>query len=323
MRVAVTGGSGVVGGAVVRLLVEAGHDVRALARSQQAAEKLTGSGSRPLRGDVLDMASLAELVKGTEWVFHVAGVNEFCSKDPDRMDRVNIEGTSNVIATCRQAGVGRMVHTSSAVTLGEQTGEIGSESTEHRGYYRSRYERSKHLSERLVLGSSGDLDAVVVNPSSVQGPGRTTGTGKLILDAVRGQLPFIVDTTLSIVDIDDCARGHLLAAEKGDRGERYVLSGFTMTVTEAFGILERMVGRSVSPRTVPPWIATVGGALVEAGARLLGKQPPVCREMIRTIKGGAAYDGSLATRRLGLHYTPRDETIARTIAWFEAEGLLV
>ncbi len=323
MKVAVTGGSGVVGGAVVRLLVEAGDEVLALARSEQAAEKLTGLGSRPVRGDVLDKASLGELVKGTEWVFHVAGVNEFCSKDPDRMDRVNIGGTSNVIATCRQAGIGRMVHTSSAVTLGEQTGEIGSESTEHRGYYRSRYERSKHLSERLVLETPDGLDVVVVNPSSVQGPGRATGTGKLILDAVRGQLPFVVDTTLSIVDIDDCARGHLLAAEKGYRGERYVLSGFTMTMTEALGILERMVGRPVSPRMIPPWMATVGGVLVEAGARLLGKQPPVCREMIRVVRGGAAYDGSRATDQLGLHYTPPDETIARTIAWFEAEGLLV
>ena len=322
MKVAVTGGSGVVGGAVVRHLLGAGHEIAALARTDRASEKLTRSGARPVLGDVLDVESLHRLVEGTDWVFHVAGVNEMCSKDPNRMDQVNIEGTRNVITACRRANVSRMVHTSSAVTLGEKAGEIGLESTQHRGYHRSRYERSKHLSERLVAEAAGSLDVVIVNPSSVQGPGRSTGTGKLILDAARGGLRFVADTTISIVDIDDCARGHLLAAERGTSGERYVLSGFTVTMTEALEMVARAAEHGRSPATVPFWLVSSGAAVVESAARWLGKQPPVCREMVRVLQAGAAYDGSRATRELGLRYTAAEETISRTITWFGAEGLL-
>ena len=322
MKVAVTGGSGVVGGAVVRHLLGAGHEVVALARSEASSEKLTRSGARTVRGDVLDVGSLHQLVDGVDWLFHIAGVNEMCSKDPEHMDEVNIDGTLNVITACVRAKVGRMVQTSSAVTLGEEAGEIGLESTRHRGYHRSRYERSKHLSEGLVIEVAGSLDVVIVNPSSVQGPGRSTGTGKLLLDAARGGLRFVADTTFSIVDIDDCARGHLLAAERGTAGERYVLSGFTLSMADAVEMVARATGRGLSPVMVPLWLVSSGASVVEWAARMVRKQPPVCREMVRVLQDGAAYDGSRATRDLGLRYTSAEETIARTIAWFGTEGLL-
>jgi dihydroflavonol-4-reductase len=276
-----------------------------------------------MEGDVLDPAGLAPAFAGNDWVFHVAGVNEMCSPDPDYMDLVNVQGTRNVLEACRSAGVGRLIHTSSAAAIGEPKGTVGSEDSPHRGHYLSRYERSKHLSERVVLDEAGDLDVVVVNPSSVQGPGRATGTGKLLLDVLNGRLPFLVDTTVSIVDIRDCSSGHLLAAERGIRGERYILSGASLTMTEALEMLRVATGRELAPKFVPGWSATAGAAVVESGARVLKRRPLVCREMVRVLRAGHRYDGSRAARDLGLAYTPVETTIRRTVEWFREEGMLL
>lgn len=322
MKVAVTGATGVVGRSLTAHLLEAGHDVETLARSSAAEEALAGLGVGITRGDVLDPASLAQLVAGKDWVFHVAGVNEMCSSNPDRMDRVNIEGTRNVLEACRRHGVGRMIHTSSAVAIGQGHGEVGTEASPHRGSYLSRYERSKHVSERLVLETAGDQDVVVVSPSSVQGPGRATGTGKLILDVLNHKLPYLVETTVSIVDIDDCSRGHMLAAERGAGGERYLLSGASFGMAEILGLLTRVTGRELAPRFLPGWVAAAGAAAVEFGSRIAGRRPVVCREMVRVMRAGHVYDGGRATRELGLVYTPIEATIGRTVEWFEDRGLL-
>lgn len=322
MRCAVTGGSGVVGSAVVRHLVAAGHEVVALARSPAAEEQLAGLGARAVTGDVLEPESLKPLCDRADWVFHVAGVNEMCSRHPERMDRVNITGTRHVVTAARAAGAARLVHTSSAVTIGQPPGTVGRETTTHRGYYLSRYERSKHLAEQVAFAEGEDLPVVAVNPSSVQGPGRTTGTGRLVLDLVRGRLPFLVDTTVSMVDIDDCARGHLLAAERGAGGERYLLSGASFTITEVLGLVAEITGREIAPRLLPGWLAEAGATLVAAVNRVVRRRPPVCREMVRVAEAALGYDGSLATRQLGLEYTPFETTIRRTVDWFRAEGLL-
>ncbi|MDP9145457.1 MAG: NAD-dependent epimerase/dehydratase family protein, partial [Actinomycetota bacterium] len=298
MKVAVTGGTGVVGRSVVRRLIGEGHQVVALARSAGSAVELEGLGAGPIRGDVLDSNALGDLVKGTDLVFHVAGVNEMCSKDPGHMDRVNIDGTRNVMRATLEAGARRLIHTSSAVTIGEAHGTIGTEASPHRGSYLSRYERSKHLSEQMLFEEAGDLDVVAVNPSSVQGPGRSTGTGKLILDVLNGSLPFLVETKVSIVDIDDCARGHLFAAERGVSGERYILSGATFDITGALALLARVTGRRLRPRFLPGWMASAGAAVIEVGANVTGRPPKVCREMVRVLRAGHSYDGGRATREL-------------------------
>jgi dihydroflavonol-4-reductase len=305
----------------VRRLVEQGHQVLALARSSASADAVTALGARPVAGDVLDPAALHTFVAGADRVFHIAGVNELCSPDPTKMDLVNIEGTRNVVAACRSAGVGRLIHTSSAVTIGERPGTVGTETSTHRGTYLSRYERSKHLAERVALEDAGDLDVVAVNPSSVQGPGRSSGTGRLILDVLNGRLPFLVEADVSIVDIDDCARGHLLAAEKGVPGERYLLSSASFGMGEVLDLLASM-GLASKPRFVPGWMASAGAVALSLGARVTRRPARVCREMIRVLRAGHVYDGSRATLELGLDYTPFAATIRRTVDWFEEQGLL-
>jgi dihydroflavonol-4-reductase len=321
MTTLVTGGSGVVGGALVRHLVTNGAEVRALSRNVETDRLLTDLGASPVRGDILDAESLDRAMSGVELVYHVAGVNQMCVADPTPMIRANVDGSMNVIRAATTARARRVVYTSSAATLGEAKGVIADESATHRGWYLSEYERSKHLAELAVMAEPG-IEIVSVNPSSVQGPGRATGTGKIILDVVRGRLPFLVDTRLSIVDIDDCARGHIAAAERGVPGERYILNSFTMTMPEAIAVLEHVLGHPLKVRFLPGAMAVLGGVVMESAAKARGRHPQVCREMVRTLRHGHAYDGAKARRDLGVSYTSAEDLLARLVAWFRSEGLL-
>ncbi|CAN5751702.1 NAD-dependent epimerase/dehydratase family protein [soil metagenome] len=323
MKVAVTGGSGVVGAAVVRMLTAGGYEeVRALARSEESTTRFESLGAIPVPGDLLDIDSLRPLVAGCEIVFNIAGINQMCVRDTSVMHRVNVDGVSAVVEACNRAGVRRLIHTSSAVTIGEARGEVGNEGSEHRGFFLSEYERTKFLGEQRLFAGTGDLEVVAVNPSSVQGPGRATGTGKLILDVVNGRLRYLVDSPISLVDIDDCARGHILAADRGEPGSRYILSSGTVGVREAVRVAADASARELGPRYVPGPLVTALATVAEPLARLAGRDLPFCREMVRVMRFGHRYDGSRASSELGLEYRPVAETIARTISWFAAEGLL-
>ncbi|HSJ49722.1 MAG TPA: NAD-dependent epimerase/dehydratase family protein, partial [Actinomycetota bacterium] len=296
--VLLTGGTGFVGGALLQRLAAEGRPLRSLVRTDAAADAVSALGATPVRGDVLDERSLREAISGCASVFHVAGVNAMCRRDPSAMVRTNVEGPANVIRAAAVAGAGRVVVTSSAAAIGEARGTVGREDSPHRGSYLSSYERSKHLGERnaLALGRKLGLDVVCVNPASVQGPGRVEGTARLLLELVRGRLPALVDTTISIVDVADCTEGHLLAERRGVAGERYVLSGATVTTREAVALVRSLWGRPDRVRWIPLSLARAGGAGAEMVGRLLRRDLPVCREAVRTLLHGHRYDGSRAER---------------------------
>ena len=323
-RVFVTGGSGLVGGALVDVLRDRGDEVVALARSDKARDALERRGAVVVRGDVLDADVLARGMEGCATLFHVAGQNSLCVEDPSSMLRANIEGPAVAIRAAARAGVGRIVHTSSAATIGEPEGAVGREDTPHRGWFLSTYERSKTEGERVALetGRQEGVDVVSVNPCSVQGPGRAGGTARFLLAFLDGRLKLFVDTHVSLVDIKDCTAGHVLAAERGTPGERYLLSGVTLTISEAFALAADVAGVERRPRLVPRRAATIAGSVVERAFRLVRRRPPVCREMVRTLIHGHRYDGSRAERELGLRYTDPRDTIRRTVAWARDAGLL-
>ncbi len=321
-KVAITGSTGVIGRSLLALLADQAFEVRALVRKEDDAGTVAGLGATPVCGDLLDAESLALLVADCEFVFNVAGVNEMCISDPTKMERVNVTGVRNVMEACRLGGVGRLIHTSSAVTLGEEKGSVGNEDSSHRGWFLSEYERTKTHGEAVLFSEAGDLDVVSVNPSSVQGPGRATGTGRIILAVVRGDMRFLIDSAISLVDIDDCARGHLLAATNGVSGSRYILNGAVLSVREAVGLAATAAGRAISPRYLPISVVNGLASVVDPMARLLRRDLPVCKEMIRVMAFGHRYDGSRATTELGLEYRPIDHTIDRTVQWFESEGFL-
>jgi dihydroflavonol-4-reductase len=323
-RIFVTGGSGVVGGALVERLRERGDEVIALARSDVAEAALESRGARVVRGDLLDAEALARGMDGCETVFHVAGVNSMCVEDPQSMLRTNVEGPVAMVRAAARAGIRRLVHTSSANTIGEPEGSVGREDTPHRGWYLSVYERSKTEGEHAVLEAGRDegVEVVCVNPSSVQGPGRVRGTGRIMLAFLDGRLKLFVDTNVSLVDIGDCAEGHLLAAEHGAPGERYILNGMTLTITDALQLAADVAGVHRRPRLVPRGLATAAGTAVERAFRLARRHPPICREMVRTLIHGHRYDGSRAERELGIRYTEPRETVRRTVEWARRTGLL-
>ncbi len=323
-RVFVTGGSGLIGRALVARLLGRGDRVVALARSDAAAGDLSGLGAEIVRGDLLDEAALAEGLRGSAVAYNVAGVNTLCPTDPAPLYRVNRDGARAIVRAAAEAGVRRLVHTSSAATLGEAAGTIGTEDSPHRGYFLSDYERSKTEGEQAVMEEAArtGLDVVCVNPSSVQGPGRTGGTGRILLALLDRRLPVFIETRISVTDIADTVEGHVLAAERGIAGRRYVLCGATLTTSEAFALLSRVSGRAIRPRIVPAPVASAAGAIAEFAFRLARRHPPFCRAMVRTMLHGHAYDGSRATTELGLRYTPVDETLRATLEWARAEGLV-
>jgi dihydroflavonol-4-reductase len=323
-RAFVTGGSGFVGGALIAGLVERGDEVVALARSDEAAAALGGRGVETARGHTLDEDALVAGMGGCDIVYHVAGINTMCPEDPAEMIHVNVRGAETAVRATARAGIERLVLTSSAASLGEERGTIGSEASPHRGWYMSVYERSKHEGEvaALAAGRSAGVQVVCVNPSSVQGPGRAGGTGRIMIAYLNGRLRAFVHTNISIVDIRDCVTGHLLAAERGVPGERYVLNGATMTSAEALEIVAGMTGVRESPRFLPPAVASTVATVAEAGFKLARKHPPFCRAMVRTLLHGHRYDGSRAARDLGFEYTPVRDTFARTVEWALGEGLV-
>jgi dihydroflavonol-4-reductase len=323
-RVFVTGASGFIGGALTTRLLERGDQVVGLARSDAAAEKVAARGAEVARGDLLDEESIAAGMAGCEAAYHVAGLNSHCPPDPDMLLKVNVGGAEAAVRAASRAGIGRIVYTSSAASLGEPAGTVGTEDSTHRGSYLSVYDRSKHEGEQAVFAAAADagLEVVAVNPSSVQGPPRTGGNGGIIIAYLNGKLPVFVDTQVSVVDIQDCVEGHLLAAERGASGQRYVLNGATLPSLQALEIVSELSGVRDRVRMIPPPIARAAVAVAEAAYRLRGKTPSVCRARVRTILHGHRYDGSRATRELGLEYTPVADTFARTIEWAVAEGLV-
>lgn len=320
-RVLITGGAGVVGSALLRRLRAEGLLVRALVRRPEARAVVGALGAEPILGDILDPVVLDAAMGGCRWVFHVAGLNDYCRRDSAALFRVNVEGSLAVLRAAQRAGVERFILTSSAVTLGEARGTVGHEGSPHRGHYLTDYERSKHEAELAVLGEPGGVARVVVNPASVQGVGRASGTGRLLLDLARGRLPLAVATRLSIVDLLDCAEAHLAAARIGRPGARYVLSGFSLGLEEVFAIMARHLG-SAAPR--PPWLLPANTLALPA--RLSRWLAPgrwsLCPETVANLRHGAVYDGSLATRELGLRYRTAEATLVALADWFRAEGWL-
>jgi len=236
------------------------------------------------------------------------------------MDRVNVDGAVNVVEAAAKAGVGRVVLTSSVAAIGESEGMIGTEHTRHSGSHVSAYARSKHLGEVAAKEAAREygIDLVVVNPSSVQGPGRSSGSAELIRRVLGAKRPWLVDVSVSVVDIADCAEGHILAAESGTDGERYILSGATLTVSDAVDMINHIADTDIRPR----WLSA--GFVRSVGMPLsrIAPSSQICPDLIRTLLHGHRYDNTKSRSELGMRYTPIEDTFRRTIDWFRDEDLV-
>ena len=322
----VTGGTGFVGSAVVRALLAAGARVRALVRPGSDRRNLEGLAVDDRPGSLEDPASIESALAGCTAVFHVAADYRIWVPDPRPMFRVNVEGTRNLMQAALRAGVKRVVYTSSVAVLGlREDGAPADETTPVTlGDVVGPYKRSKFLAEAEVrrLAADAGLPAVIVNPSTPIGPRdiRPTPTGRIVVEAAAGRIPAYVDTGLNLVHVDDVARGHLLAFERGRVGERYILGGEDMTLAEMLAIIAELCSR---PK---PWVRLPRAAVypvalaAQVYGRLTGREPLVTLDGLRMSRKKMFFSSAKAIQELGYRSRPAREALQDAIAWFRAHG---
>jgi dihydroflavonol-4-reductase len=323
----VTGATGFVGSAVVRTLLKAGQPVRALARPKSDRRNLTGLSAEIVQGSLEDPASLAAAVAGCRYLFHVAADYRLWVPDPAPMFRANVEGTRELMLAALAAGVERIVYTSSVATLGIIPDGAADEDTPSRAEDMiGPYKLSKFQAEALVrkLVAERALPAVIVNPSTPIGPGdiKPTPTGRLIVEAARGRVPGFVDTGLNVAHVDDVAVGHLLAAEGGQIGKRYILGGENLSLAEILTEVARLTGRRPPAFKIPYAVIVPVAMAAEALARLTGREPFVTLDGARMSQKKMFFSSVRAVRELGYAPRPARQAIADAVAWFKSNGYL-
>ena len=248
----ITGSTGVVGKPLLRKIVDQGHNVFALSRSKNNDHFFSDLGVKKIEGNLFTKSVYDELSDyNIDAIFHIAGVNKMCSKNPEGMFNANVEGTKAILQLANRLKIKKFIYTSSAVTLGEELGTVGNELSDHRGYFLSKYEESKYLAEKEAFDYDKDFEFVSVNPSSVQGPGRVTGTAKLLISTLNKTYPPLIRNNISIVDIDDCTDGHYQALLNGKDNQRYVLNSFQTTSEELLSKLKSLSEWSGRPMYIP------------------------------------------------------------------------
>lgn len=326
MRALVTGATGFVGSAVLRHLVEAGHEVRALVRPSSDRRNLQDVACEPVIGDLTDRTSLENAASGCEAVFNVAADYRLWVTDPDAMYRANVDGTRNVLLAAAEAGAARIVHTSSVAAIGMRDDGASADEETHAEVERlvGPYKRSKFLSdvEARRLAAEEGVPVVVVNPAAPFGPRdtRPTPTGRMVVEVGRGRMPAYIDTGLNVVHVDDVARGHLLAHDKGVIGERYILGGDNMALRDILEVIARHLGRA-PPRIRLPRVPLFPVAwIAEAVGRLAGFEPALTIDALRMAKRPMYYSSDKAKRVLGYAPRPGVEALRDAADWYRDNG---
>jgi dihydroflavonol-4-reductase len=322
-----TGGSGFVGSAVLRALIAAGHTVRALVRPTSRFADLEGPQVQFCCGDLRDPDSIDHAIAGSRYVFHVAADYRLWARRPADIFTANVAGTRNVMEAAARAGVERIVYTSSVATLAlHSDGTAADESTplsETEGI--GAYKRSKIAAERLVSGMAAQgLPVVIINPSTPIGPrdARPTPTGRIIVEAASGRIPAFVDSGLNLVHVDDVAQGHLAALARGSIGERYILGGENVLLSQMLADIAALIGRR-APTIRLPWYATLPIACAaEAAAMITGREPLATLDGVRMARHRMFFTAAKAERELGYRARPYREGLSDAVRWFSAHGYL-
>jgi dihydroflavonol-4-reductase len=301
--------------------------VRVLARPQSDRRNLKGLAVEIVQGSLEDTPSLATAVLGCRYLFHVAADYRLWVPEPAAMFRANVDGTRELMQAALAAGVERIVYTSSVATLGIVPDGVADEETPSRAEDMiGPYKRSKFDAEAVVrdLIAEKSLPAVIVNPSTPIGPGdiKPTPTGRLIVEAARGRVPGFVETGLNVVHVEDVALGHLLAAEAGAIGRRYILGGENLSLAEILAEVARLTGRRPPSFKIPYMAILPVAAGAEALARLTGREPFVTLDGARMSKKTMFFSSARSVRELGYAPRPARQAIADAVAWFKTNGYL-
>ncbi len=327
MTVLVTGATGFVGAAVLRVLLDAGQAVRALVRAGSDRRNLEGLDVEPVEGELGDAASLGRAVAGCDALYHVAADYRLWVPEPATIYRANVEGTRALMRAAAEAGVARIVYTSSVAVLGLHADGAPADETvpatldDMIGHYK----RSKFLAEQAVAEMAAEgLPVVIVNPSTPIGPRdvKPTPTGRMVVEAAAGRMPAFVDTGLNLVHVDDVAAGHLLAFEHGRTGERYVLGGENLTLREILGEIATITGRPPPRVRLPHGLVMPLAHAAEIWARLTGVEPFATVDGIRMARKHMFFSADKAKRELGFSPRPAAEALRDAVDWYRRNDYL-
>ena len=318
----VTGATGFVGSHVARVLSEQGAELRLLVRVGSDTQNIEGLKADRVPGDLRDPESIEKAMAGCDTVFHVAADYRLWVRDPGQMYQANVEGTRAILDAARKNGVRRVVHTSSVATMGfTSNGHLADEdfpvSLER---MIGPYKRSKFMAEQLALkaGISG-MDVVVVNPTTPVGEQdiRPTPTGRIVVDFLKKKFPAYVDTGLNLVDVRECALGHLIALDKGRSGERYILGGENLTLKQILDKLAALTGLP-SPKVRVPYVMALATSVVDevVTGRILGREPRATIDAVRMGRKKMFVSSAKAERELGWKPSPVDDALRRAVEWF-------
>ena len=323
----ITGANGFIGSHLTRFLVRRGERVRALVRHQSDLRSLQGLLVEFAYADLRDADSLPAPLRGVQRVYHVAADYRLWARNPQEIYASNVTGTRNLLAAARQVGIDRFIYTSSVGTLlPPHPRKLPDEQT----YLRLKdmighYKRSKFLAEQEALEAARQgQPVVIVNPTSPVGPGdwKPTPTGHIILDFLNGQIPAYVDTGLNFVAVEDVAKGHWLAAERGQSGARYILGDRNLTLKQLLEILSALSGRPMPRLRLPHGVPFLAALAESMTSRLLQRAPRIPLEGVRMARHKMFVDSSKARRELGFQPGPLEAALDRAIRWYSENGYL-
>jgi len=326
MKVFVTGATGFVGSHVARVLSQQGAELRLLVRAASRTENLEGLRAERVTGDLCDAQALRQGMSGCELVFHVAADYRLWAPDPGEIYRANVEGTRAVLEAARTASVRRVVHTSSVGTIGFRSNgrPADEDSPVSLADMIGAYKRSKFMAEQAAMEAArGGQDVVIVNPTTPVGEQdiKPTPTGRVIVDFLKRKFPAYVDTGLNLVDARECARGHVMAAEKGRSGERYILGGEDLTLKQILDRLAAITGLPAPTVKLPYAVAFAAGAVDTLfNGVLRGREPRVTLDSVRMGRKKMFASSAKAERELGWKTVPVDAALRRAVEWFRGHG---
>jgi dihydroflavonol-4-reductase len=331
MKCFITGASGFIGANLVHELIARGHSVKALLRPESDGRGLAGADFERVPGDLLDRNALERGMKNCDWCFHVAASYQLWMRDYAPMYATNVAGTRNVLEAAGKAGCSRIVYTSTVGCIGLPQNVDGKftptdeSNVATEAQMTNHYKRSKFQAEQVALElARKGLPIVIVNPSAPVGlrDVKPTPTGRLVLDFLNRKLPAYLDTGLNWVHVCDVAVGHILAAEKGRFGERYILghADGNWTMQEMLHVLEEITGQSAPKVRVPYWVALAAAHADETISSFTGKPPKAPLAGVRMAKYKMWFNPAKAIRELGLPQTPPKQALSDAVEWFHANG---
>lgn len=327
MKILVTGANGFLGSWVTRALVNEGHHVYALVRPKSDLSELSGVQCKYVHGDVTDVHSLLEAFKGADTVFHLAGVIAYKKSQRHLMDKVNVEGTANVVSVCREHKVRRLVYLSSVVAIGAgytPQDILNEDSAYNISDLNLGYFETKHEAEKIVKKAcdKGEINAVMLNPSTIYGAGDAKkGSRKMQLKVAQGKLKFYTSGGVNVVAVEDVVQGILSAWKNGRSGERYILSGENILIKDLFAMIAAEAGVKPPPYQMPDSVLHTVGAIGDAMEKL-GLKGPLSRENAYTATMYHWFDSSKAQKELGFKPRPAREAIHNSVQWMKDQGLL-